>query len=255
MMRLPRRLQHAEEATLVEHLDELRTRIFVCLGALLLGLIVGYIIHDHLIHWLNRPLPQGRVGRPITFGVAEPFLTSFKISLYAGFLLALPVILWQGWAFFMPAVEPAHERMLRLFVVLASGLLVVGVLFGYYLALPAAAHFLTNYDSDQYTIMVRARDYITFAAKVLVAMAIVFELPIFVVGLTRTGVLPTRTLRRSRRMGYFLVFVVAVLLPGVDPVTTVLEAMPLLVLYEGSIWLCVLLDRRAARARTAAIQA
>src|ERR1044071_9005808 len=92
MKRLPRRLQHGEEATLVEHLDELRTRIFVCLGALLIGLIVGYVIHDHLIHWLNRPLPEGRVGRPITFGVAEPFLTSFKISLYAGFLLALPVM-------------------------------------------------------------------------------------------------------------------------------------------------------------------
>src|SRR5947209_20040784 len=86
MKRLPRRLQHSEEATLVEHLDELRTRLFVCLGALLVGLIVGYVLHRHLIHWLNRPLPEGRIGRPITFGVAEPFLTSFKISLYAGFL-------------------------------------------------------------------------------------------------------------------------------------------------------------------------
>src|SRR3989440_2328442 len=97
--RLPRRLRHGEEATLVEHLDELRTRIFVSLGALLIGLAVGFVIHHQLIHWLNRPLPEGRVGRPLTFGVAEPFLTSFKISLFAGFLFALPVILWQLWAF------------------------------------------------------------------------------------------------------------------------------------------------------------
>jgi sec-independent protein translocase protein TatC len=254
LWRPPRRLGHGEEATLVEHLEELRQRLFVCIAAVGLGFALAYVFHTRIIHALEQALPPEH-RKLVTLTIGEPFMTAMWLSLYTGFLLALPVILWQGWAFFMPAVEPAHERMLRLFVVLASGLLVVGVLFGYYLALPAAAHFLTNYDSDQYTIMVRARDYITFAAKVLVAMAIVFELPIFVVGLTRTGVLPTRTLRRSRRMGYFLVFVVAVLLPGVDPVTTVLEAMPLLVLYEGSIWLCVLLDRRAARARTAAIQA
>jgi sec-independent protein translocase protein TatC len=159
MMRLPRRLQHAEEATLVEHLDELRTRIFVCLGALLIGLIVGYVIHDHLIHWLNRPLPQGRVGRPITFGVAEPFLTSFKISLYAGFLLALPVILWQTWAFLAPACEETNQRRVVWFVFLATALLVAGIVFGYFVALPAAVHYLTNYDKHLYDIRIRARDY------------------------------------------------------------------------------------------------
>src|SRR5438105_8470249 len=127
MKRLPRRLQHSEEATLVEHLDELRTRLFVCLGALLVGLIVGYVLHRHLIHWLNRPLPEGRVGRPITFGVAEPFLTSFKISLYAGFLLALPVILWQLWSFFAPAFEEQSQRHVALFVLLATGLLLAGL--------------------------------------------------------------------------------------------------------------------------------
>src|SRR2546423_15248929 len=126
MKRLPRRLDHGEEATLVEHLDELRTRIFVCLGALLIGLIVGYVLHRHLIHWLNRPLPEGRIGRPITFGVAEPFLTSFKISLYAGFLLALPVMLWQGWSFLAPALEEAPQRPVVGLVFLPTALLVAG---------------------------------------------------------------------------------------------------------------------------------
>jgi sec-independent protein translocase protein TatC len=252
--RPPHRLGHGEEATLVEHLEELRQRLFVCIGAVVLGFIAAYVVHGRIIDALEKALPPEH-RKLVTLTVGEPFMTAMWLSLYAGFLLALPVILWQAWSFFAPAFDPGHERIMRLFVAISTGLLVVGVLFGYYLALPAAAHFLTNYDSHQYTIMVRARDYIGFAAKVLVAMAIVFELPLFVVGLTRTGILTTARLRRTRRMGYFIVFVVAVLLPGVDPVTTTLEAIPLLFLYEGSIWLCVLLDRRSARARAAALQA
>jgi sec-independent protein translocase protein TatC len=253
MKRLPRRLEHGEEATLVEHLDELRTRIFVCLGALLIGLIVGYVIHDHLIHWLNRPLPEGRVGRPITFGVAEPFLTSFKISLYAGFLLALPVILWQGWSFLAPALEEASQRRVMGFVFLATGLLVAGIVFGYFVALPAAVHYLTNYDKHLYDIRIRARDYYSFATMVMLAMAVVFELPILVIALVRLGILSTARLRRERRLGYFIVACIAVALPGIDPVTTVIEAVPLVILYELSIWLSVLLERRAARVEAASL--
>jgi sec-independent protein translocase protein TatC len=253
MKRLPRRLEHGEEATLVEHLDELRTRIFVCLGALLIGLIVGYVIHDHLIHWLNRPLPEGRVGRPITFGVAEPFLTSFKISLYAGFLLALPVILWQGWSFLAPALEEASQRRVIGFVFLATGLLVAGIVFGYFVALPAAVHYLTNYDKHLYDIRIRARDYYSFATMVMLAMALVFELPILVIALVRLGILSTARLRRERRLGYFIVACIAVALPGIDPVTTVIEAVPLVILYELSIWLSVLLERRAARMEAASL--
>jgi sec-independent protein translocase protein TatC len=251
MKRLPRRLQHGEEATLVEHLDELRTRIFVCLGALLIGLVVGYVFHDHLIHWLNRPLPEARVGRPITFGVAEPFLTSFKISLYAGFLLALPVILWQAWSYLAPALEEANQRRIVWFVFLATALLAAGVVFGYFVALPAAVHYLTNYDKNLYDIRIRARDYYAFATMVLLAMGLVFELPIVVIALTRLGILSTGRLRRERRIGYFVVACIAVALPGIDPVTTVIEAIPLLILFELSIWLSVLFERRASRMEVA----
>jgi sec-independent protein translocase protein TatC len=251
--RPPRRLDHGEEATLIEHLEELRQRLFVCMGTVIVGFVVAYIFHRRLIHLLANELPKGH-RHLVTLTIGEPFMTSMWLSVYAGFIVALPVILWQTWAFFIPAVEPGHERMLKLFVFLATVLMVVGLLFGYYLALPAAAHFLAHYDSSQYTIYIRARDYISFAAKVLVAMAVVFELPIFVIGLTRIGILTTTRLRKTRRIGYFVVFAVAVALPGVDPVTTTLEAIPLLFLYEGSIWLSVLLDRRAARMRAAAVQ-
>src|SRR5436309_451642 len=251
--RLPPRLRHGEEATLVVHLDELRTRIFVSLGALLVGLAVGFIIHHHLIHWLNRPLPEGRIGRPLTFGVAEPFMTSFKISLFAGFLLALPVILWQLWAFLAPAVDERSQRRVLYFVFLATGLLVAGIVFGYFVALPAAVHYLTNYDKSLYDIRLRARDYYSFATMVMLAMAAVFQLPIVVITLVRLGILSTARLRRERRVGYFVVACIAVALPGIDPVTTVIEAIPLLALYELSIWLSVAFERRDARMEAASL--
>jgi sec-independent protein translocase protein TatC len=246
-MRLPRRLRHGEEATLVEHLDELRARMFVSLGALTVGVIVAFVFHRRLIHWLEQPLPQAR-RHLITLGVAEPFLTSMKVSLLAGFALALPVLLWQLWSFLAPAVEEHSERMVLVFVALATVLLVAGTAFGYWIVLPKAIHFLTNFDQSVYNVQIRARDYFSFVITILLAVGLVFELPIFILALVRLGVLQTRTLRSNRRVGYFIVAVVAVLLPGVDPVTTTLEAIPLMVLYEGSIWLAVLVERRSVRA-------
>src|SRR5207244_6389074 len=246
MKRLPRRLRHGEEATLVEHLDELRSRIFVSLGALVVGFAVAFVVHRHLLHWLNAPRPAGR-GHPITRGVAEPFLTAMKVSLMAGFALALPLVLWQLWSFLAPAVEQHAERMVLVFVLFATALLVAGVAFGYWIVLPKAIQFLTNFDQHQFNIQIRAKDYYSFVLTVLFAVGLVFELPVFLLALVRLDVLSTKTLRSNRRLGYFIVAVIAVLLPGIDPVTTTLEAVPLIVFYEGSIWLAVLMERRAPR--------
>jgi sec-independent protein translocase protein TatC len=242
-MRIPRRLGHGEEATLVEHLDELRDRIIISLIVLAATTTVAFIFHQHLVEWLERPLPEDR-RELITFGVAEPFLTSFKISLMAGIALAFPVLLWQLWSFLAPAFEESSQRIVAVFVLFSTVLLAAGVAFGYWLVLPQALHFLTHYDDRLYFIQIRARDYFSFALAVLAAVGIVFELPIFVLGLVRIGILSTYTLRHNRRLGYFIVVVIAVLLPGVDPVTTVFEGLPLVALYEGSIWLAVLLERR-----------
>lgn len=252
-MRLPRRLEYGEEATLVEHLEELRQRLFVCIGAVTVGWIAAFIVHRRVVRLLTDQLPRGH-RHLLTLTIGEPFMTSIWLSLYLGFAIAMPVVLWQAWAFFIPAVEKAHTRMLRLFIFLATALMICGLVFGYYVALPAAAKFLTHFDSSVYNIQIQAKPFITFATMVLLAMALVFEMPLFVVGLTRLGVLQTRTLRKNRRIGYFIVACVGVALPGVDPVTTFFETIPLWVLYEGSIWLCVLLDRRSARAREAALQ-
>jgi sec-independent protein translocase protein TatC len=246
MPSLPRRLAHGEEATLVEHLEELRQRIFVSLAALVVGFAVAYGFHNHILRWLNRYLPA-HIGKPITLSVAEPFLTVMKISLWAGFLLALPVLLWQLWGFLAPAVEPGAERRVRVFVLFACALLVAGIVFGYFVALPAAVHYLTNYDKGFFNIQLRASNYYSFVMMVLVAMGIVFELPVFVLALVRLGILSTAQLRKNRRIGYFVVACVGVALPGVDPVTTVIETIPLWALFELSIWLSILVERRMGK--------
>src|SRR5947207_4904105 len=252
-MRIPRRLRHGEEATLVEHLDELRQRLIISLVALAATTTVAFVFHSHLVRWLEAPLPKQR-QHLLTLAPAEPFLTSFKISLMAGIALALPILLWQVWSFLAPAFEEHSQRTVAIFVLFATGLLAAGIAFGYWLVLPQALKFLTNYDSHLYNIQIRARDYFSFALLVIAGVGVIFELPVFVLALVRLNILTTATLRRNRRLGYFLVFVVAVLLPGVDPVTTTLEGLPLLVLYEGTIWLAVLMERRWASREVAAVE-
>ena len=249
-MRLPRRLGHGEGAELVEHLGELRSRLVISLLALAAGFAVAYVFHHQLLDWLNAPLPDGR--QPITLGVAEPFTTSIKVSLYGGFALALPVILWQVWSFLAPAMSKRTERALGMLVAFGSLLFAAGVAFGYKIALPAAVHFLTNYDASVYDIQVRASSYYSFSLMVLLSVGLVFELPVFVLALVRLGVVTSATLRSKRRIGYVAMAALAVGLPGVDPVTTAFEMAPLLALYEGSIWLSVLFERRWRRAELAA---
>ncbi|HEX6490904.1 MAG TPA: twin-arginine translocase subunit TatC [Gaiellaceae bacterium] len=243
MKRLPRRLGHGDEATLVEHLEELRTRILICLGALVVTVSIAYVFRGHLLHWLNQPLPPSK-RKPVTFGVAEPFLTSFMVSMYAGFLLALPVIFWQIWSFLAPAFVEHTQRLIAAFVVFAFGLLVAGVAFGYFIVLPAAIPFLTNFDAKDYRILIRARDYYSFTALAMLACGIVFEVPIFVLALVRLRVFTAARLRKNWRIGVVTMAAIAVALPGVDPVTTTIEMIPLIGLYLLSVLLASVFEKR-----------
>jgi sec-independent protein translocase protein TatC len=247
MRLLPRRLEHGEEATLVEHLGELRTRIVFCLLAIAVTTGVTYGFHRTILNWLNRPLPANS-RHVVAFDVTEAFLTAFWVSLWAGLLLALPIVLWQIWGFFAPAFQKHTQRKVAGFSIFSALLLVAGIAFGYFIVLNPAVHFLTNYDSHQFHYIPRAKSYYSFVTLVMVATAIVFELPVFILAMARLGILPAEKLRRNRRLGYVLVTALAVVLPGVDPVTTVLEMIPLLVLFEGSIWMVVFFDKRWKRA-------
>jgi len=250
MAGLPRRLGHAEEATLGEHLEELRGRLIVTLGAIALGTVVAFVFHDHVLNWLNRPLPADH-HRLSTFGVAEPFTVTITVSLYAGFVLALPVVIWQLWLFFAPALDPAAERKVLGLAACAVLLSAAGVAFGYWILLPRAVHFLTNYDTEHFRQLIRASSYYNFVVTVLVGILLVFQVPLVILGLVSLGVLSSRTLRRQRRMGYLITAAIALALPGPDPVTTFFELLPMWLLFEGSIWLAVFYERRQAKAAPA----
>src|SRR5438046_7330839 len=176
MARRPRRLGHAEEATLGEHLEELRGRLFVMLGAIAAGGIFAYFFHTHVLDWLNRPLPADHKP-PVTLGVTEPFTITVMVSIYAGFVLALPIVLWQLWLFFAPAFDPSSER--KVLVLSACGVLLAGagVAFGYWVLLPRAVHFLTNYDDAQFHQLIRASSYYSFVVPVLVGVVLRFQPP------------------------------------------------------------------------------
>jgi sec-independent protein translocase protein TatC len=247
MRPLPRRLRHGEEATLVEHLGELRTRIVVALLALTAAFVVTYVFRAYLLDLLTRPLPH-RLEKPVTFGVAEPFITSVTVSLYAAFVLALPVILYQFWAFLAPAFDQSSQRLVAGLSAVAAVLGAAGLAFGYFIALPNAVHFLTSYDESHYTILIRARDYYSFAALVLLAVAVVFEVPLIVIGMVRVGFVSARTLRARWRLGIVIMAALAVALPGVDPVTTMFEMVPLMILYALTLAIAPLVERRRTRA-------
>jgi len=222
----------------------------VIIGAIVLGTIVAYVFHDHVLNWLNRPLPADH-HRLSTFGVAEPFTVTITVSLYAGFVLALPVVIWQVWLFFAPALDPAAERKVLGLAACAVLLGAAGVAFGYWVLLPRAVHFLTNYDNEHFRQLIRASSYYNFVVTVLVGILLVFQVPLVILGLVSLGVLSSRTLRRQRRMGYLITAAIALALPGPDPVTTFLELLPMWLLFEGSIWLAVFYERRQAKAAPA----
>ena len=248
---VPRRLSHEEEATLVEHLTELRHRLIVCMLAIVPAFALAYAFHERLIGRLMDLLPAGTPV--VTLGVTEPFTTSLKVSFYASLAIVLPILLWQVWAFLAPAVAEDTQRVISVFVVLSTALFVAGVVFCYAIVLPKALDFLVEYDAELYTEQIRASYFLSFVTLTLCAFGIAFQMPIFILGLVRLGVLTSDRLRRNRRIGYVLMLTFAILLPTVDPVSLVLEVAPLLILFEASIWLSVLMERRWERAAAEAL--
>jgi sec-independent protein translocase protein TatC len=239
---LPRRLGHGEEASLVEHLDELRTRLIIGLVAIVPAFVVALAFHEEIIEWLKGPLPDDI--QLVTLGVTEPLSTSVSVSLIAAIALALPVLLWQIWAFLAPAVEPHFQRVVLVLVVIATLLFACGVVFMYYVVLPQALDFLTSYDAELYDTQIRASYYYNFVALLLLGGGLAFLLPIFVLALVRLRILTTDRLRRNRRIAFVLLLIFAALLPTADPVSLAFEVIPLVLLYEASIWVAVFLERR-----------
>ena len=308
-----RPVSHDDRLSLVEHLDELRTRLILCLVVFLACFGVAFWQNDIVLDLMNRPLektafnegsedpferaadfqtaqkklylqqalvsrslaqekrlseesrqlleefaataqatadaaPKATARRPVTLGVGEPFTATFKVAMYAGLLLALPLLLYQAYAFILPAFSPRERQVAVPLLMMVPFLFIAGVVFAYFLVLPPAINFLQNFNDDSYDILLQARDFYSFELLVLMAMGALFQIPVGILAATRLGVVTPRQLRKGRRYALVIIAIVAALLPGQDPVTMLILMAPLVVLYEGSILLASLLDRRARRA-------
>ena len=303
-----------ERLSLVEHLDELRTRLIICVAAFLVCFGVAFWQNDTLLDIMNRPLektafkagsqdpfersanfqqrqkalylqeaalfralaaddnlsassrdmlrkaqrtaaataaatPELTAKRPVTLGVGEPFTATFKVAAWAALLLAFPLLLYQGYAFILPAFSPREREVALPLLLGVPFLFAAGVAFAYYMVLPPAISFLQNFNDDSYDILLQAKDFYSFEIMVLIAMGALFQIPVGILAATRMGVITPQQLRAGRRYAIVIIVIIAALLPGQDPVTMLILAAPLLVLYEGSILFASLLDRRASRAR------
>jgi sec-independent protein translocase protein TatC len=312
-----RPIGHDDRLSIVDHLDELRTRLFVTLGVLVVAFGICFWQNGPLLNVLNRALPpetsvsnpgglgslpnrsvQERKGlleiargasalaaspqlsstdqaaerqvaqgaqkaaaalpqkvssqeRPITVGVGEPFTTTMTVAAYFALLLTLPLIIYQGYAFVIPALTPKERRVALPVMSAAPALFLAGVVFAYLIVLPPAVHFLQGYNASKFQILVQAKAYYTFEIFTMLGIGLAFQLPIGLLALQQLGVINSRTLVRQWRYATVIIAVIAAAMPGADPVTTGLETLPLVLLYLASIVLLKIADRRAA-ARAAA---
>jgi sec-independent protein translocase protein TatC len=310
-------IAHDERLSLVEHLDELRTRILICVAAFVVVAGICLWQDDRILKIVNEPLveaqnkkpcdetrdpleqsacwqqaqkavnerlaaaarsladsasdepalrtqaealsraataaaeasPRSDPRRPVTLGVGEPLTATLLVAGYAALLISLPLLLYQLYAFVLPAFSPTERRVAMPLMVMVPFLFYAGVVFAYFLVLPAAVDFLQNFNDDSFDVLLQARDYYKFSILVLGVMGLFFQLPVLILAVTRMGILTPAQLRKNRRYAILIIAIVAALLPGGDPVTMLLMMFPILFLYEGSILLASLLDRRAARAR------
>jgi len=236
---MPRRrkpVQHDDRLPVVDHLSELRSRLFVALFAFGVAFALCSWQNELVLEIVNDPLPRN-VSEPITFGVTEAFTTTITNSAYAAILIALPVILYEIYAFVLPAFSPSERRVATPLALLVPVLFVGGVVFCYFVVLPPAIDFLLSFNADQFNTQVRARDYYSFTTLTMVAMGLGFQLPVGILAAVRAGVTTPAKLRKSRRYAFLGCAVVAALLPTIDPITMLLETVPLYLLFELSILL------------------
>jgi sec-independent protein translocase protein TatC len=192
--------------------------------------------------------PQG--NRPVTLGIGEPFTATLGVALLFALILALPIILYELYGFMLPALSPEHQRIVSPLMLAIPALFVTGVLFGYFVVLPAALRFFENFNSDQFNVLVQASQYYHFAATILLAMGLVFQVPVAILAATRAGIVTPRQLRANRRYAILACGAVAALIPG-DAITLLLETVPLYLLFEASVLLASIFERRTdARRRT-----
>lgn len=242
MPRRVRAVSHEDRLSLVEHLDELRARLIVCIVVFGVALALCFWQNHLLLEIAGGPLPEGH-KKLITFSVTEPFTTTVTVAAYGAIVLSLPILLYQLYAYILPAFSPEEKRVVLPILLLFPALFLAGIAFAYFVVMPAAVKFLLGFNESQFNIQVRARDYYSFFSMTMLAGALVFQLPLVILAITRLGIVSVEQISRNRRYAYLAIAVIAAALPGVDPISMILEMVPLLLLFELSILIAKVLGR------------
>jgi sec-independent protein translocase protein TatC len=229
-----RPIGYEDRLSVVDHLDELRSRLVICAVAFGVAWAFTAWQNDLVLEIVNKPLPDN-VEEPITLGPAEAFYTTLTYAAYAALLISLPVILYQLYAFILPAFSPTERRVATPLLLLVPLLFITGVVFCYFVVLAPALDFLLNFNADEFNTQVRARDYYSFITLLMLAMGLGFQIPVGVLAACKLGITSAEKLRRSRRYAIVAIVVLASLLPTLDPLTLILESIPLYLLFELSI--------------------
>jgi sec-independent protein translocase protein TatC len=232
-----RKIDHGERLELTGHLDELRTRVLVSVAAFGVALALCFWQNHLILAAVNVPLKGKQL---LTLGVAEPFTTTLTLAAYAALLLALPVVLYQAYAFVLPAFSRTDKKVALPLMLMVPVLFVAGAAFAFFVVVPAALQFLLHFNADQFQTQLRAKEYYSFLSLTMIGCGVVFQVPVGVLALTRLGVTDAAGLRSKRRYAWLGCAVVAAALPGVDPVTMLFEMVPLVALFELSIVLAKL---------------
>ena len=232
-----------------QHLEELRRRLIICVIAVAIGFSISYFFSEKIFAWLMKPLldalPEGPDRRLVYTGPVEALLTYLKVSFIGGVALAIPVILFQFWRFVAPGLYEHEQRYLYPVVFLSTLFFAGGVLFGYYVVFPYGFKFFTSFATEYISPMITTREFLSFSTRILLAFGLIFELPLVAMVLARLGLINARFLRRQRKYAVIIVFAVAAILtPTPDVVNQCLMAVPLLVLYEMSVWIAYFFGRK-----------
>jgi sec-independent protein translocase protein TatC len=228
-----RPIAHDDQLSVVDHLDELRHRLIISLVAFCVAWALATWQNHLVLEIMNAPLP--RDIEPLTLAPTEAFTSTLMNAAYFALIVSAPVILYEVYAFVLPAFSPAERRIATPLLIMVPVLFIAGVVFCYFVVLTPALHFLLSFNQSEFNTQVRAKDYYSFVSLLMVTMGLGFQIPIGILAACKLGITSAEKLRRNRRYAIVLIVVLAALLPTLDPVSLLLESLPFYLLYELSI--------------------